>query len=167
MGAGLPIPAKAGIQWRFNNVLDSRAVPPEAEAVRTLNARGQAGGTGGGVSDMTETGSAGDIAVDIADLVATVEILTEYRRVARRLARQYPSVDVDPVLDLVIRESRIVRPAPVPVDSCDDEDDVKFLACAISGHATCVVSGDRALLRATGYEGIEVVTPRDFLTRLL
>jgi len=52
-------------------------------------------------------------------------------------------------------------------DPCDDEDDVKFLACAISGRATCVVSGDRALLRASGHEGIEVVTPRDFLSRFL
>ena len=41
------------------------------------------------------------------------------------------------------------------------------LACAIAGHATCVVSGDRALLRASGYEGVEVLTPRDFVTRFL
>ena len=37
------------------------------------------------------------------DLLATVEILAEYRRVAKRLAKQYPSIEVDPVLDLVIR----------------------------------------------------------------
>jgi predicted nucleic acid-binding protein len=60
-----------------------------------------------------------------------------------------------------------VEPFPVPADACDDEEDVKFLACAISGRAACVVSGDRALLRASGHEGIEVVTPRDFLTRFL
>lgn len=101
------------------------------------------------------------------ELLVTVEILAEYRRVGNRLSQQYPSVDVDPVLDLVIRESRIVEPVPVPEDVCDDRDDVKFLACAISGRATCVVSGDRALLRASGHEGIQVVTPRDFLTRFL
>ena len=67
----------------------------------------------------------------------------------------------------IIRESRIVEPVPVLSGACDDEDDVKFLACAISGNATCVVSGDRALLRASGHEGIEVVTPRDFVTRFL
>jgi putative PIN family toxin of toxin-antitoxin system len=101
------------------------------------------------------------------ELMVTVGILAEYQRVGRRLSRQYPSVDVNPVLDLVIRESRIVEPFPVAEDVCDDREDLKFLACAISGHATCVVSGDRALLRASGYEGIEVVTPRDFLTRFL
>jgi len=101
------------------------------------------------------------------DLLATVDILGEYRRVATRLSKKYPSVDVDSVIDLVIRESRIVEPAPVPADACDDEDDLKFLACAISGQARCIVSGDRALLRASGHEGVEVVTPRDFLTRIL
>ena len=101
------------------------------------------------------------------ELLATVEILAEYRRVGSRLSKKYASVDVDPVLDLVVRESRILEPFPVPADACDDKDDIKFLACAISGHATCVVSGDRSLLRASGHEGIEVLTPRDFLTRFL
>jgi putative PIN family toxin of toxin-antitoxin system len=101
------------------------------------------------------------------ELLATVEILAEYRRVGERLSRRYPTIDVNPVLDLVLRESRIVETCPVPEDVCDDRDDVKFMACAISGYATCVVSGDRALLRASGYEGVEVVTPRNFLTRYL
>jgi putative PIN family toxin of toxin-antitoxin system len=100
-------------------------------------------------------------------LLATVEILAEYRRVGNRLSKKYASVDIDPVLDMVVRESRILEPFAVPADACEDKDDIKFLACAISGHATCVVSGDRALLRASGHEGIEVVTPRDFLTRFL
>jgi predicted nucleic acid-binding protein len=76
-------------------------------------------------------------------------------------------IDVAPVLDLIIRECRIVEPFPVPAEACDDEDDVRFLACAISGQTTCVVSGDRALLRASGYEGIEVLTFRSFVKRFL
>jgi predicted nucleic acid-binding protein len=47
------------------------------------------------------------------DLLASVDILTEYRRVGDRLRKKYPSVDVDPVLDLIIRESRIVEPVPM------------------------------------------------------
>ena len=101
------------------------------------------------------------------DLLASVDILAEYRRVVDRLRKKYPSVDVDPVLDLVIRESRIVELVPIHADACSDKDDLKFLACALAGNATCVVSGDRALLRASGYEGIEVMTPRAFQTRLL
>ena len=80
---------------------------------------------------------------------------------------EFPSVEVIPLLDLIIRESRIVEPVPVTTDACDDKDDLKFLACARAGNASCIVSGDRALLRASGYEGIEVLTPREFLTRSL
>ena len=101
------------------------------------------------------------------DLLASLEILAEYRRVGKRLGEQYPSIDIGSVLDLVIRESRIVEPVPLPANACDDSDDVKFLTCAIAGKAACVVSGDRALLRASGYEGIEVLRPKEFLQQLL
>lgn len=101
------------------------------------------------------------------ELLVTVDILAEYRRVGERLGKKYPSVDLAPVLDLVIRESRIVEPVPIRVDACSDKDDLKFLACALSGNAACIVSGDRALLRSSGYEGVEVMTPRQFHTRFL
>jgi len=101
------------------------------------------------------------------ELLASVDILTEYRRVRDRLRKKSPSLDLDPVLDLVMRESRIVEQVLIPADACSDKDDLKFLACALGGNADCVVSGDRALLRASGYEGIEVMTPRHFQTRFL
>jgi putative PIN family toxin of toxin-antitoxin system len=69
------------------------------------------------------------------ELLATVEILTEYHRVADRLHAQFAAVDIKPVLDLITKEIRIVEPAPVPLTACDDQDDLKFLACALSGRA--------------------------------
>jgi len=101
------------------------------------------------------------------ELLVSVEILSEYHRVADRLRSQFPMVELKPVLDLVTRETRIVEPTPVPMSACDDPDDVKFLACAIAGRADCVVSGDRALLRASGFQRIEVLTPREFMRRHL
>jgi predicted nucleic acid-binding protein len=56
------------------------------------------------------------------DLLASLEILTEYRRVGKRLGEQYPSIDIGPVLDTVIRESRGVESVPQPADACDDPD---------------------------------------------
>ena len=101
------------------------------------------------------------------ELVASIEVLAEYRRVGARLGSRYALVDAEPLLDLVTRESRIVDPIPVPTSACDDPDDIMFLACAIAGHAQIVVTGDRALLRASGFQGVEVVTPREFLRRYL
>jgi len=99
------------------------------------------------------------------DLVASVEILAEYRQVAERLHKKYSSIDINSILDLVTRETRIVEPVPVPVSACDDPGDLKFLACALAGGAAFVVTGDRALLDASGFRGLQVVTPREFLRR--
>lgn len=99
------------------------------------------------------------------ELVSSVEILAEYRRVADRVSKEFTSIDINPILDLVTREARIVEPLAVPAAACDDPDDLKFLACALAGGADCVVTGDRALLRAAGFKGIEVITPREFVRR--
>jgi putative PIN family toxin of toxin-antitoxin system len=66
------------------------------------------------------------------DLLASVEILREYRRVVARLERQFPSVEAQPLLDLVIRNCHLVEPASVPRSACDDSDDLKFLGCAVA-----------------------------------
>jgi len=101
------------------------------------------------------------------EMVASIDILTEYRRVVARLLQRFPAVEVQPVLDLIVRECRFVDPVSVPQTACEDPDDIKFLACAVAGRASCIVSGDGALLRASGFEGIEVLTPGAFARRYL
>ena len=101
------------------------------------------------------------------EMLASVEILGEYRRVVARLEGRFPSVEAQPLLDLVIRNCHLVDPTVVPPSACEDLDDLKFLSCAVSGRASCIVSGDRALLRASGFEGIEILTPRAFAGRHL
>ncbi len=45
----------------------------------------------------------------------------------------------------------------------EDPDDNRILECALAADADVIVSGDRHLLRLGGYEGITILTPRDFL----
>lgn len=97
------------------------------------------------------------------DLVVSTEILEEYREVARRIGARFPGVELGPVLDRIALHALLVVPAQLPDDACADPDDVKFLEAALGSGADCVASGDRALLRTSGYEGIEVVTPREFV----
>lgn len=101
------------------------------------------------------------------EMLGSVDIVTEYRRVVARLEQRFPSVDAQPVLDLLIRACHLVEPVPVPRSACEDPDDLKFLGCALAGRAGCIVSGDRALLRASGFEGVEVMTPSAFARRYL
>jgi len=104
---------------------------------------------------------------DRFDLVVSTEILAEYREVAGRIGATFPGVQLGPVLDRIALHALLVMPVQLPDDACADRNDVKFLECALGCGADCVVSGDRALLRSSGYEGIEVVTPREFVQQLL
>jgi|SRR5580658_1639415 putative PIN family toxin of toxin-antitoxin system len=45
----------------------------------------------------------------------------------------------------------------------EDPDDNRILECAIAAGANAIVSGDGHLTRLTAYEGIAILTPRDFL----
>lgn len=100
-------------------------------------------------------------------LLATAEIASEYQRVLARLQGRYPTVEVEPLLTIILRECSLVEPIAVPNSACDDPGDVKFLACALAGRARCIVSGDRALLRASGFGGVEVLAPATFVRRYL
>ena len=51
-------------------------------------------------------------------------------------------------------DALLVLPVKLPDDSCNDRDDVKFLECALGARARYVITGDRALLRTSGYHGI-------------
>jgi putative PIN family toxin of toxin-antitoxin system len=104
---------------------------------------------------------------DAFDLAVSTAILEEYREVAARIAAKFPGVEVGPVLDRIAVHALLVVPVKLPDDACTDRGDIKFLECALACRADCVVSGDRALLRSSGYEGIEVVTPRAFVEQHL
>lgn len=47
-----------------------------------------------------------------------------------------------------------------------DEPDNRVLECAIEGGAELIVRGDRAMLRLGRFEGVAIVSLRDFLARL-
>ena len=96
-------------------------------------------------------------------MVVSAEILDEYRRVGDALAEQFPDVDIGPILELVTVEAELVWASSLSEPVCKDSDDDKFIACAIAGGVKQVVSGDKHLLKVTGYKGIHVLTPRKFV----
>ena len=49
---------------------------------------------------------------------------------------------------------------------CDDPDDDKYLAAALEGRASHIVTGDRRFLAVGEHAGVEIVTPRAFLDLL-
>jgi len=100
-------------------------------------------------------------------LIVSPEILDEYRRVAHELSVQFPKVDPTPALELIAINAQLVDAPELPEQVCTDPDDDMFLACALASGAKVIASGDKALLKTSGYAGIEVLNPRDFVTRYL
>ena len=100
-------------------------------------------------------------------LVVSPEILEEYHRVGEILGKQFPKVELGPVIDLLAVEARLVLPPGLPEQVCADPDDDKFLACALNSKTEFVISGDKHLLEVSCYRGIKIVRPRKFIEKYL
>jgi putative PIN family toxin of toxin-antitoxin system len=98
---------------------------------------------------------------EMVQLVISTEILEEYQRVGLILAQEHPLIDLMSMLDYLVQHAEVysVPSLPERVD--------KFLACAIASGGTLVVSGDRHLLKVSGYQGVEVLKPREFVDKHL
>lgn len=96
-------------------------------------------------------------------LVVSADILAEYQRTGAALSAQFPLVDLTSWIELITAQAELVRPAPLPSPVCTDPDDDKFLACALAASAKYICSGDKALLKTSGYRGIKVLTPGQLL----
>ena len=99
------------------------------------------------------------------EIVVSAEILDEYRRVGVELSEKYATVDLFPFLELLISHAIVVHAPPLNERVCSDPDE--FMACALAGRSKFICSGDKALLKISGYRGISVVTPRVFVDQYL
>jgi len=100
-------------------------------------------------------------------IVVSRPILDEYEEVAAELARKHGGTDIGEILRLVLVTADFVVAPDLLEPICTDHDDDKFVACAIAGGVSVIVSGDRALLRVDGFAGVQVVRPRTFLAQFL
>jgi len=100
-------------------------------------------------------------------IVLSQEILDEYQRVANELSSKFPSVDILPIIEMVTIHGQFVDTQDIDITVCEDPDDNKFIECAIASNCQIIVSGDKHLLKLTGYKGIAVLNPRDFVEKYL
>lgn len=106
---------------------------------------------------------------DQLSLVLTPEIIEEYARVGHAMAAKYPGgrKAFTAMLEILTVHSPVLAAAPLPTGVSADPDDDKFLAAAVASGVRVLVSGDRHLLDVSGWQGIEVVTPRAFVRQHL
>lgn len=96
-------------------------------------------------------------------IVISPEILEEIREVLFR--KKFAFIDSDRKNEFILLLSQmaeIVYPVH-KANICRDNDGNKFIEAALSAKANIIVSSDGDLLALKGYEGIEILSPSEFI----
>ena len=96
-------------------------------------------------------------------IVVTEDILSEYQRVSEELSKEFPNIQTNQILDLITMHAEVVDTKGIEIQICEDPDDNKFIECALASKSRFIVSGDIHLLKISGYSGIGVLTPRNYV----
>ena len=97
-----------------------------------------------------------------ADIVAARRLLDElHGTLVEKMKIDAPLADE--ILAELANELEIVEPMPLPKSICRDEDDDWVLATALTGRSEVIVSGDKDLLVLKQFQGIKILSPRQFL----
>jgi len=99
-----------------------------------------------------------DTLTELADVLHRSHIITKH---------SVREKDIQNFLRLLRTRAQVAPGARVLDVIPDDPKDNHVLAAALETYCDYIVSGDRHLLDIRKYQGIQIVTPREFLTLLL
>jgi len=104
-------------------------------------------------------------------LVTSSHLLAEFSEVVsrRHIARKYPKAaeNAEALLDYLRAFATLTPGVPEPQAISPDRDDDFVLACALDEKVDFIVSGDPHLLDLKTYNNIPILTPREFVERVL
>ncbi|ODS36521.1 MAG: putative toxin-antitoxin system toxin component, PIN family [Candidatus Altiarchaeales archaeon WOR_SM1_86-2] len=96
-------------------------------------------------------------------LVLSLDILKEFKGVAKRDKFGFTGEDIDEFVDALVRACIITQPdIKLDVVGRDPKDNM-ILGCGVSGNAEYIASGDNDLLYLEEYEGIRIVRTKRML----
>jgi uncharacterized protein len=100
-------------------------------------------------------------------LAVSDAVFDEYRRIAFRVKEQERLAgDPEPMLRLIRERALWVMPEPLGSPVCRDPKDDKFIEAALAARARLLLARDADLTDLEKPFGVEIVTPRQFLSRL-
>jgi putative PIN family toxin of toxin-antitoxin system len=95
-------------------------------------------------------------------LIISREILVELLTIlARKFSRDMEALSQVAVVLMQIAEMATPRKR---LHILTDEPDNRILECAKAGEADCIVTGDKAMLRLGSYQGIRIISLRQYLS---
>jgi uncharacterized protein len=104
-------------------------------------------------------------------LITSSHLLEEFSDVIARprITRKYPQVaeKAEDLVDFLRAFTELVQGTPGENQVSRDRDDDYVIACAIEGSADYIISGDPHLLDLKTHGNITILTPREFVERVL
>jgi uncharacterized protein len=95
------------------------------------------------------------------------QMVAELNEVVNRpRLRQYMRSDPAVLLELIEADAELTPGKLVLKDVCRDPKDDQFIACALEGEATYLVTGDADLLEMESYQGVIMIRAYDFAEML-
>ena len=94
-----------------------------------------------------------------------VEIIDVLGRDPFRVKYHLRPIDIHALIQLIRLRGELIVPER-SVEVCRDPKDDKFLEAALAGRAEAIVSGDADLLVLDPFEGIRILRPSEFITRI-
>ena len=70
--------------------------------------------------------------------------------------------EITEITDLLLLKFRVVKIKGNIINVCRDPDDNNIIETAVSGKAAIIISGDNDLLTLKKYQGIKILSPREF-----
>jgi hypothetical protein len=106
-----------------------------------------------------------DLAIARGIVLASVDTIDELDEVLRRPKFDRYLREEERLLFLTafIRDAKVIE-VTEKLTECRDPKDNKFLELAVSGNATCIISGDSDLLILNPFRGVTILTPQEFVS---
>lgn len=97
---------------------------------------------------------------------ATAEIVDEYMEIIdSMITRKQGKLSLS-ILSPLFSSLKVIE-GMTQIAVCRDPDDDKFLECAVDAKALYIVSGDNDLLDIKAYDGIQIITAKEFCEKYL
>jgi putative PIN family toxin of toxin-antitoxin system len=92
-------------------------------------------------------------------------IMAELKKTFRKPKLGWTEERIGFIIDYIKRicQKVSIHPEHVVTDACRDIDDNIFLECAKAANADCIITGDKDLLVLKEYNGIKIITAKEYL----
>ncbi|MBI4596357.1 MAG: putative toxin-antitoxin system toxin component, PIN family [Candidatus Tectomicrobia bacterium] len=92
-------------------------------------------------------------------------LIKEYQMVLDRPRFKFDPEEVKGLIEKINQKATLVQPTET-LSILNDEPDNRILECALKAKADFIITGNKKHFPFTEFKGIEIVTPREFISKI-